>query len=63
MNRAQTEEEFKRSVEDFQSVVAAGVERAKAKANSGYAAPIPNSSPAQGNAEAERAALRAKHGL
>ncbi len=63
MNRAQTEEEFKRSVEDFQSIVAAGVERAKAKANSGYAAPVPNSSQAQGNAEAERAALRAKHGL
>ena len=63
MNRAQTEEEFKRSVEDFQSVVAAGVERARVKANSGYSAPIPNSSPAQGNVEAERAALRAKHGL
>lgn len=62
MNRAQTEEEFKRSVEDFQSVVAAGVERAKSKA-SGYAVPVPNSSQAQGNVEAERAALRAKHGI
>jgi hypothetical protein len=63
MSRAQTEEEFKNSVDEFQTVVLAATQRAKAKAQGGYAQPVPNSSQAQGNAEAERAALRAKHGI
>lgn len=64
MARAQTEAEFKSSVDEFQRVIAAGTERAKAKAKGGYYQPVPNSSSAQGgNVDAERAALRAKHGL
>lgn len=48
MNRAQTEDEFRRSVEEFQGVVVAATERARAKAGAGYSQPVPNSSPSQG---------------